>query len=122
MSRHLVKVIGTVLTLGASAAQSSPIYLKPGQCILVGSQEVCAMQGDSPTANKVAQDVVHVCRYAMNPGAEISNIKNYAVVRITTTVSGAKSDTILKQFGISDGDKAACEAEVERLNAAAIKP
>ena len=107
--------------LVAGLAVGSPIYLKAGQCVIIGTQEVCAMTPDTAAPNKSTSDVVHICRYALNPGAEIPNLKNYAVVRITTTASGSKTEAILKQFGISDSDKVLCDAEVEKLNAVTTK-
>lgn len=106
--------------LTASAAFAAPVYLKPGQCVQIGSQEVCAMQTDATTGKVVtaANDVVHICTYDLHKGAEIPNLKNYAVIRVVTTPDGYKTETILKQFGISDPDKANCDAEVARLNGA----
>ena len=98
----------------ATAARAEPIYLKPGQCILVGSQQVCAMQVDQPEAQTMKTQLLYVCRYGMNAGSEVPDLKSYALFQINLQESGTKFETQLKNYGPSDKGKQACEAEADK--------
>jgi hypothetical protein len=103
--------------VGAAVARADAIYIKPGQCILVGAQQVCALAADVPGAPSHTTSVLHLCQYGIHPGAEVANLKTYAVMQVMMRDDGAKVETPLKHYGMNDADKAACEKEADRLNA-----
>lgn len=103
-------------TLAMPHASATPIYLKPGQCVLVGTQDVCAMASDQAPSSTAKLTTLHLCRYALHPGAEIPNLKNHALFQVVTTETGSKSETLIRQFGINDSDRDACQKEADRLN------
>lgn len=100
----------SLLTTAASVANADPIYLQPGQCILVGSQQVCAMKTDA-VEPKVAPQTLYVCRYGMHSDSEVPDLKSYSLVQIITSSSGVKSEVKLKNFGQNGGE--ACEREAK---------
>lgn len=103
-------------TLFAPAALAvEPVYLSPGQCILVGGQQICALASDAqahggaPATGIIHTD--HLCRYALHANSETPDVKNYAVVRVDTMANGKKIEMVLKQYGVGDADKANCEKD-----------
>lgn len=106
-------ILANILAPGALA---TPIYLKAGQCILVGTQDVCAMAADQPGNATGKLTTLNLCRYGLHPGAEIPNLKNHALFQVVTTSTGSKTETLIRQYGINDSDKDACQKEADRLN------
>lgn len=96
----------------SSAAAAEPIYLQPGQCILVGSQQVCALQTSTAAGTTIGSDVqtIYACRYAIHKDAETSDIKSYALFQIVTRGDGRKTETSLKNYGMAKAD---CEKEAD---------
>jgi hypothetical protein len=95
----------------------SPIYLKPGQCLVVGSQEVCAMQSDAtaPTAPVAKATVVHTCRYGDLENPDVKDAKGWSHIMITLKEDGSKVETIVKSYGPLDEHKKECEVEARRV-------
>ena len=120
-SRLVMAILVPGALAAAPMAQAEPIFIKPGQCIQIGTQQVCALTGDTiPVVGHTTQ-ILHLCQYAMHPGAEVSNLKTYAVVQVMMRDDGTKVETALKHYGMNDADKAACNKEADRLNAEAKK-
>ncbi len=113
-----------VFLLSSGYAHAS-VMVRPGQCIIVGTTEVCA---SLPTPEQCTQAIhrpsngqvnlntehAFICRYAMHPNQEVPNLKTYALIRTTTNDLGRKNETMIKSYGISD--KAGCEAEADKRN------
>ena len=95
----------------------SPIYVKPGQCILVGSQEVCALQAESAqTATSSLPTVLHTCSYGNldhpeNHGAT----KGWRRLMIRVKEDGTKIETIMKSYGPLDEHRKECENEIKKV-------
>jgi hypothetical protein len=105
-----------VSLLAPAALAVEPVYLSPGQCILVGGQQICALASDAQAHGgaPAAPGVIHtdhVCRYALHAHSETPDVKNYAVVRVDTLGNGKKIEMIQKQYGVGDADKASCEKD-----------
>jgi hypothetical protein len=115
-------ILSTVFLLSTGYAHAS-VMVRPGQCIIVGTTEVCA---SLPTPEQCTQsnngqvqvnvNTEHsfICRYAMHPNQEVPNIKTYALIRTTTNDVGRKEEMMVKNYGIKD--KAGCEAEADKRN------
>ena len=105
---HALLATGTLLAAGA--AHADPIYLQPGQCIIVGSQQVCAMNSDQSAA-VLKPSILWTCRYGTQ-GGEIPDLKSYALYQVRINPSGTKNETLVKSFG--PNDKEACEKEAQQ--------
>ena len=108
------------LILSSGYAHAS-VMVRPGQCIIVGTTEVCATlptpeQCTQSNNGQVNINTEHsfICRYAMHPNQEVPNLKTYALIRTTTNDLGRKDELMVKNYGISD--KAGCEAEADKRN------
>jgi len=111
-------LLGLSLTaITGSARAGEPIYLQPGQCILVGGQQVCAMQVGQ-AAEVAKPDTLYVCRYGVHAGSEVPDMKTYALFMVRLDPSGHKTETLVKNYGVADSDKTACDSESERRQAA----
>ena len=98
------------LLLWGSVAVAEPIYLQPGQCILIGSQQVCAMQPSGTMANQESQ-TIYSCQYGMHKDAEVSDLKSYALFQMIIRPDGRKIETSIKNYGMNG--KSECEKEAE---------
>ncbi len=105
-----------VLAWLPTARAAEPITLRPGQCILIGSQQVCAMATDQVLPAAKTSKTLYLCRYAIHAGSEIPDLKSHALFMVDIS-GGQKVETLVKIFGISDADKLACEAEAKRREA-----
>ena len=116
MSKTTLTLLATGLTaLFAGAAHADPIYLQPGQCIMVGAQQVCAMSADQATA-VLKPTILWTCRYGNHQGSEVPDLKNYALYQVRIDPSGAKNETLVKSYG--PNDKKICEKEADKRQAA----
>jgi hypothetical protein len=115
-------ILGTVFLISTGYAHAS-VMVRPGQCIIVGTTEVCASlptpEQCAQTSNNQVQGTIKaehsfICRYAMHPNQEVPNLKTYALIRTTTNDLGRKDELMVKNYGITD--KAACEAEADKRN------
>ena len=114
--RSLLITIAAGCALTSSTGMADPIYLKAGQCIIVGTQQVCAMAQDVTTTD-VKQQILYVCRYGNQPGAELTDLKSYALFQVQVNgTTGAKTETMVKNYG--PNDKEVCEKEAEKRQAA----
>ncbi len=92
------------------ALAGDPIYLQPGQCILVGGQQVCAL--GSPQMADLKPRYLYVCRYGMQAGAELTDLKSYSLFQVRVGPDGSKTETMVKSFG--PNDKGPCEKEAAK--------
>ena len=92
---------------------AEPIYLQPGQCIVVGSQQVCAMKPDGIQAPETRTE--YACRYGLFKGSEVADLKSYELVQILIKPDGSTSEVSLKNFGLNG--KEACDQEVDKRKA-----
>lgn len=115
-------ILGTGILFSTSYANAS-VMVRPGQCIIVGTTEVCASLPTPEQCNQTSNGQVQanvntersfICRYAMHPNQEVPNLKTYALIRTTTNDLGRKDEIMVKNYGITD--KAACEAEADKRN------
>jgi hypothetical protein len=120
MIRFKNMILGTVVLFSTGHAHAS-VMVRPGQCIIVGTTEVCASLPTPEQCTQTSNGQVNVntehsfiCRYAMHPNQEVPNLKTYALIRTTTNDIGRKDEMIVKNYGITD--KAACEAEADKRN------
>lgn len=125
-SLTLSTLLASAFVCSATQAQASTI-IRPGQCIIVGTTEVCASmptkeqcdmmngQGQQQTSTIPQPEILFTCRYAMHPNPEVPNLKTYALVKTTVQPDGRKSELIVKNYGI-DG-KAACDTAADEKNA-----
>jgi len=114
-------VIASLVILMSTGYAQATVMVRPGQCIIVGTTEVCATlptpeQCTQTSTGPVTINTEHsfICRYAMHPNQEVPNVKSYALIRTTTNDLGRKDELMVKNYGITD--KAGCEAEADKRN------
>jgi hypothetical protein len=113
VGRHKnLRLMVPLLGLFATMALADPIFISPGQCIMIGSQQVCATRSEGPAPE--AKHIIHVCRYSDYKDSEIPSLKSYALIEVVINDSGRKTETITKNFG--PNGREACEQELEKLN------
>lgn len=119
MTRFLF-LSSTLLTIFAAARvahAAETIRLKPGQCIFIGTQEVCAMSPDQAATAEAAKPrpiYMPTCRYGDKtdePGS-----KGYALVQIQLKDDGTKTETVVKTYGSMEKDKHECERDAQQLD------
>jgi len=98
-----------------SNAQMAPIYLKPGQCILVGGQQVCALMEDKKGVDSSGAEIpkplyMKVCKWGAADDAH-EGVKGYGLYQIVVKDDGAKVETLLKSYG--PVDQAGCEKDAK---------
>ena len=107
----------------STVASAGAIQIKPGQCVVLNGQEVCALSCDPTTTvlttNAVKDTVTYKCRYAKFDDAELRDVKTYGLVETTLKPSGAKMDNMLKNYGLKGKEE--CEKAADEKNAAASK-
>lgn len=116
--------LATIMITPVALAQTwNTIHLKPGQCVLIGNQQVCAMMPDAttgnipvPTATPDPGKTRFACRYATHKEAEVSDVKTYAVIENTSYANGHKDTNFIKGYGMTG--KAECEKDADARNAA----
>lgn len=105
-----------ILPMVASAA--APIYLKPGQCLLVGEQQVCALKDDATTSRPAPrpghEQTMDLCRYGAMENMEPKDAKGWSLVRVTIKDDGSKVETIINSYGPLEEHKKECEAANKR--------
>lgn len=100
----------------AGTATATPIYLRAGQCILVGTQEVCSLAADQVGSTSPVTQLLHSCRYGTHPNQEIPGLKSYALFQTMVSSTGAKVETLMRNYGTTDAEKETCQREADRLN------
>ena len=110
-----ISVIIGLLTLVSGPTFADTIQIQPGQCIMVGTQQVCSAKHDEciERTRYDHQKIISkaVCRY----GAAYENdktLKGYGlyIVRMGKK-ENSKNETLLKTF--SPAQKAECESAAE---------
>ncbi len=101
---------GIAMTFTAATAMAAePIYIQPGQCIMIGGQQVCA-QVQAGSNLPVKSDVLYVCRFGEFKDSETPEMKSFALFQIRVNDHGNKVETYIKNFGMNGKD--ACEREL----------
>ena len=101
-SRHFIAVSLGYLVFAATAFAGETIYIKPGQCVMVGAQQVCATSAD---AAATAGEVTYACRFAEHRGGDLPGYKTYGLVKLTTGANGKVTETLIKDFGLKGKEK-----------------
>jgi hypothetical protein len=112
----------TLVFLGAgfffahAQLQADPIYVQPGQCIMVGTQQVCAqVQNPAVTTPDQEPKTIFTCVYGKHEGSDLPSLKSYALVQTLLGPKGRKTEMVIKNYGVEG--KGDCEKEAERLRA-----
>lgn len=103
-------ILLAITLLCSSAAFAEPIYLQPGQCILVGSQQVCALQ-TSAVSTAGEPQTLYLCRFGLHKGSEIPDMKSFEMFQVVIQPNGQKIETALKNYGMNGKDQ--CEKDAE---------
>lgn len=106
--------IALILGFSQISFARDTIYIQPGTCVRVGKQEVCATQNSTATS-AVEPQILYTCRFGAHPGADVPDLKSYALFQISISPEGRKVETLLKNFGTNG--KAQCEKEAEKKSA-----
>jgi hypothetical protein len=119
ISTTLKCVFSTLSLLSYSLANAQTIFVKPGQCIQIGSQQVCALAADGQPAaetNPIIESLFQ-CRLGEYKDSEFPKLKTHALVKTHLYKDGKKIETVLKNFGLHG--KAECEKELKEEKAKA---
>lgn len=116
MKRISAVIAVPMLMAISSMSVGEPIYIQPGQCILVGSQQVCATKDG--TAGQEGTTTIHACRYGKHDGSDIPDLASYALLQIMVRGNGVKTETVVKNYGPSGKDD--CEKDAERYRAGVV--
>jgi len=105
----LTNFAGILTLLGMASSSFShmalagePIYVQPGQCVMVGSQQVCAMKGDATVA---PGEVTYACRNSEHKGGDLPGYKTYGLVKVVGKPDGSLSEVLIKDFGMKGKEK-----------------
>lgn len=108
---------------GAAAAQLSPIWLRPGQCVMISSQQICAENPTQPQnatttttvnpANVVDQRLL-VCKWGVEDAAE-PGIKGWGLYQVKIMGDSSRQEVLVKSYGPA-GQKE-CEASAKTQKA-----
>lgn len=102
---------GVLLSLiFAASAHAATVHIDPGQCVTVGSQEVCASDCSADRKND-DKDVTFACHYDVFAGSGFPNLKSYAVVKINDR-KHSTTEIVVKHFGLNGKDDCEKEADV----------
>ncbi len=97
----------------SNASEDRTIWLKAGHCIVLGSQQVCALENDQTKAEKPSNKHRDICKNGVKDEAD-AKLTGWAHVVITTGPDGKKlSEEVMKTFGPMG--KAACETHIANL-------
>lgn len=114
---------GTVNPSILVSSPMQPIYLKPGQCIMMGAQQVCAMMPDGqppmpPPPPPGPMKVSH-CRWGAFDEAD-KKASGWAHLLLTLKEDGTKQETVVRYFG--PADKEGCEKAARETQRQLKKP
>ena len=107
----------TLMSFAAKAdIQDHTIWLRPGQCIVVGNQQICAQRMDDPGAlggKPNPNREVHTCKNGIKDEVD-PKLTGWAHVVIVMGPNGKKlSEEVIKTYG-PVGQKE-CETELKTL-------
>jgi hypothetical protein len=102
--RHIIALFGVAFA-ASTVLGNQPIYVQPGQCIMVGAQQVCAAKVEGAA---VVAEVSYACRFGEHRGGDLPGYKTYGLVKLTTGTNGKVSETLIKDFGLKGKEK--CDA------------
>lgn len=99
---------------GSGIALADTVNIRPGQCIMIGGQQVCALACDGTTMGMVPTPSPRiitnsVCKFGAVD--EDDKIKGYGHYLIRINPDGSKVENLLKNFG--PAGKQECEREAK---------
>jgi hypothetical protein len=97
-------MVSGIFFVASESFGNQPIFVQPGQCIMVGTQQVCAVKAEGIQPG----DVSYACRFGEHRGGDLPGYKTYGLVKLTTAANGKVSETLIKDFGIKGKEK--CDA------------
>ena len=107
---HVGILLGSLA--GSTVALGQTIFVKPGQCVQVGAQQICAQitgsEGTAGDSNPIVETVFN-CRLGEYKDSEFPNLKTHALFKVYVYKDGKKVETQLQNFGLHGKD--ACEKE-----------
>jgi hypothetical protein len=109
--------------IAAPALAGETIRLRSGQCIFIGSQEVCAMTPDESARTEPAKPrptLIATCKYGDR--ADSPGMKGYTLFQVALKDDGTKTETSVKAYGSMPKDKAECERDAAQLDYKSSRP
>ena len=102
--RNFAKIFLVVSVWGIAelAVAGEPIYIQPGNCVMVGLQQVCALKSDAISA---PGEVSYACRYAEHKGGDLPGYKTYGLIKIINKADGSSAEVLIKDFGMKGKEK-----------------
>jgi len=108
ISFGLFAIVSSLLSLAAYSNEDRTIWLQPGGCITVGSQQVCASRPDSPAPGAGQQPGVppvlpnkltHTCKNGITDETN-PKLKGWAHILVVRAPDGKKiSEEVVKTYG-----------------------
>ncbi len=111
------KIIFPVLLLISSYSLfADTLHLRPGQCIMVGTQEVCALSVQDPSPNTSSSQKkyseISICKFgAKEEGTTENPLTGYGHYLIRINEEGNKTETLIKYYDPTK--KAHCESDAK---------
>jgi len=115
-----ISLLGSLVFLGTAMASSafaqlSPIWLRPGQCVMISNQQICAEKpgatDSSSTTTTPSGPTVSLksllCKWGAKDDSQ-PGLTGYGLYQMTVMTDGTKQEVLLKNFG--PADRAGCEA------------
>ena len=110
--------LATLLANSQPAQAAKTIFISPGQCIVLGSQQICALNQNNLQPPGSVQPVpaepprvLHLCRYGHYQESEVPDLKSYQLIEVTVAATGITREINIKNFGPNGKD--ACEKELK---------
>jgi hypothetical protein len=93
-------------------ALADAIFIKQGQCIVVGTQQVCAIKDDDTKVPSINQNrAMSICKFGSYDSDE-PKVKGYSLFLVQIKEDGSKTETLIKNFG--PAGKEDCEKETKK--------
>jgi hypothetical protein len=112
---RLMTALIALPTVTAFGSEDRTIWLQPGHCIVVGSQQVCAVKpadGAGTDANAPKNRQMHLCKNGLAHESD-TTLKGWAHVIVTVNPDGKKiAQEVIKTYGPLG--KKDCEADVAK--------
>lgn len=113
----LASIVSAIPTVSLAGSEDRTIWLPPGHCIVVGSQQVCAVKpadapGTGTDANAPKNRQMHLCKNGFAHESDPA-MKGWAHVIVTVNPDGKKlGQEVIKTYGPLG--KKDCEADVAK--------
>jgi hypothetical protein len=107
-----------------SAAQLSPIWLRPGQCVMISSQQICAenpgqtQQGSTTTTTvdpaKMVDQRLFVCKWGAEDSSE-PGIKGWGLYQVKIMGDSSKQEVLVKNYGAAGQKECEASAKAQKV-------